>query len=620
MKHVFVVSIGPVQDFIASARRSRDLWFGSWLLSELAKAAALKIIESNGNQENYLIFPSPKNIGELKPESEFNAPNKLLAVIESSPVELGEAVEITVRERLMEIRDGAFQRVAVRDFYQIVAQNQVDDLVEFYWASAQMPTEDRYEEARKLAEKSLSARKTTRDFKLVTWGSNAPKSSLDGQRESVIHDDVFEKYQKQPEKLRKMFGVGPAERLCGVGLLKRHGQRGKDNRVYSTSHVAAIPLIQSMHNKPGAGEAAQAYFQALEGDQIGFDLSDHSGVPQEDKVFGWYDGRLLFEERFLDFLGDETKRQKARDALSSLLKTVTDGKRPMPYYALLHADGDRMGKAIDGLKTPDEHRRLSQKLAEFAKEVGPLVNHNHSGSLVYSGGDDVLAFVPLHTVLSCAEGLAQLFHHKLAEFTVNEAGRTVSPTLSVGIAVGHHLDPLSETLELARKAEKAAKKAGRNALAVTVSKRSGSDTTIVGQWGTVNARLNLFVALHRLDAIPDGAAYELRKLALELNEAQHLAQKSSFLAGIRAEAARILARKRAEGGTKELGPKIREAIEDLMNSKTLSVQAIAEELIVAKEFARAEDLAMLPKPTSTDLEPMIEEIKKHGGRHENLGD
>lgn len=614
MKHVFVVSIGPVQDFIASARRSRDLWFGSWLLSELAKAAAVEIIEFNGNQKNCLIFPSPKNISELKPRSEFNAPNKLLAVIECSPTELGQAVEMAVKARLTEIRDDAFQRVDPQHFYRTVAQNQVADLIEMYWAAAEMPTETDYPKARNRAEKALSARKATRDFRSVTWGSDAPKSSLDGQRESVIEDKLFEDLKNEPEKLREMFGVGPAERLCGVGLLKRHGQRGEENRVFSTSHVAAIPLIHSMRGKSGARDAVTAYVDRLRGPEIGYNLDDHDAVPERDEVFGRYDGRLLFEERFLDFLGDETKRQKAREALSSLLKAVTDGKRPMPYFALLHADGDRMGKAIDGLKTPDEHRRLSQKLAEFAEEVHKKVEE-HSGSLVYSGGDDVLAFVPLHTVLSCAEGLARLFHHKLVEFTVNEDGRTVSPTLSVGIAVGHHLDPLSETLELARKAEKAAKKAGRNALAVTVSKRSGSDTTIVGQWGTVNARLKLFVALHRLDAIPDGAAYELRKLALELNEAQHLAQKSSFLAGIRAEAARILARKRAEGGTEALKENIRLAIEELMTSKTLSVQAIAEELIVAKEFARAEDLAMLPEPTPTDLEPMIEEIKKHGGKN-----
>jgi len=40
MKYLLICSIGPVQDFIATARRSRDLWYGSWMLSELAKSAA----------------------------------------------------------------------------------------------------------------------------------------------------------------------------------------------------------------------------------------------------------------------------------------------------------------------------------------------------------------------------------------------------------------------------------------------------------------------------------------------------------------------------------------------------------------------------------------------------
>ena len=46
--HLVVFHVGPVQEFIASARRSRDLGFGSWLMSELSKAAAEAIVESSG--------------------------------------------------------------------------------------------------------------------------------------------------------------------------------------------------------------------------------------------------------------------------------------------------------------------------------------------------------------------------------------------------------------------------------------------------------------------------------------------------------------------------------------------------------------------------------------------
>ena len=37
-RYLIQVAVGPVQGFIATARRSRDLWFGSYLLSELSKA------------------------------------------------------------------------------------------------------------------------------------------------------------------------------------------------------------------------------------------------------------------------------------------------------------------------------------------------------------------------------------------------------------------------------------------------------------------------------------------------------------------------------------------------------------------------------------------------------
>ena len=46
--------IGPVQDFIAAARSTRDLWSGSYLLSWLVAAGIRKLKEVGGE----LIFPS----------------------------------------------------------------------------------------------------------------------------------------------------------------------------------------------------------------------------------------------------------------------------------------------------------------------------------------------------------------------------------------------------------------------------------------------------------------------------------------------------------------------------------------------------------------------------------
>ena len=52
--HLLLVRLGPVQDFIAQARRTRDLWYGSHLLSELGRAAARALVDGGVT----LIFPS----------------------------------------------------------------------------------------------------------------------------------------------------------------------------------------------------------------------------------------------------------------------------------------------------------------------------------------------------------------------------------------------------------------------------------------------------------------------------------------------------------------------------------------------------------------------------------
>src|SRR5437763_12889337 len=68
---LFIATLGPVQPFIASSRRTRDLFAGSALLSELSKAAARAIVEQEKSLES-LIFPAPSDKDTLKSETSFN--------------------------------------------------------------------------------------------------------------------------------------------------------------------------------------------------------------------------------------------------------------------------------------------------------------------------------------------------------------------------------------------------------------------------------------------------------------------------------------------------------------------------------------------------------------------
>jgi CRISPR-associated protein Cmr2 len=301
---------------------------------------------------------------------------------------------------------------------------------------------------------------------------------------------------------------------------------------------------------------------------------------------------LLFKERLKEFV-EPDKLPAVQDALTRFF-AQTGLPRPSPYYALLFADGDRMGKAIDSLTTQADHRRLSALLTEFASRVPDIVRR-HKGSLIYSGGDDVLAFLPLHTALNCARDLALDFNHSLRGFPIEEDGQTNYPTLSAGIAVAHHLEPLQDALTLARRAEKKAKEIpGKNALAIIVDKRSGVSRVIADTWTTIDSRLQTFIGWHCSDEIPDKAGYELRDLALRL-EASKVKTKEDrdYLdRAKRSEAMRILHRKRAGHGRQEVGDLVLDKLEDMLaltnsGGQEVAVDRLADELIIAKVFADA---------------------------------
>ncbi|MCA0352076.1 MAG: type III-B CRISPR-associated protein Cas10/Cmr2 [Chloroflexi bacterium] len=610
MSHLLLITIGPVQDFIASARRTRDLWFGSWLLSELSKAAAQSIYQAKGN----LIFPYPTDSDQdLEANSAFNVPNKILAEVEGDVKTIADAAKNGLDTRLNEIRNGAFAKVTGA-FDQARANDQINALMEFNWVALPLGTD--YAKTREQLEHLMAARKNTRNFSEVTWGTRAPKSSIDGERESVIDEKYYPpagmantspEYAKIVTRLYRDYGINVGERLSGVDILKRHGQKGADSRFPSTSHMAAIPVFNYLlgmntkeQSKNKVAQSWDTYIANLNTIPAAQEYIRNEVTPKSQDIFKDYDGSLLFAERFNDALvGDDLKN--AQKYLHDFLKPFLDTTTPIPYYAILHADGDAMGKFINATHRMDEHQDISEKLTRFAGNV-KLIVEKHQGALVYSGGDDVLAFLPLTssfeiqesdnkrfaTVFDCAAELADEFKQKLANSMVS---------LSVGIAIVHHLEPLSDALDLARKAEQKAKAVtGKNALAINLSKRGGADRIIAGSWAKPEGQFSLYerlthlIELHQAEQIPLGFAFELHDLSIRLKD---------LPANIfHAEAKRIIERKHTSNGKKvkdTIAGQLLKMIDDLLldqNTKPHSgIQQFADEVIIAEFIAKAQKLA-----------------------------
>lgn len=620
-EHLLLASLGPVQDFIASARRCQDLWFGSWLLSELSKAAAAGMIDCIGTGDDAvgaLVFPGATARAALERGSDTSVANKILVRIRGDAAhvrEVAQAGEKAMRARLTELRSHAFRRAGRDDparakhFHERSAIAQVDDLIEYYWVAVPEPPDgDGYATARAEAERLLAARKNTRTWGQPSWAADGiPKSTLDGARESVLDESIFDTpvtgALRRPaisaKERRVWYGVHGAERLCGVGVLKRQGVqldaqgRPTRERFFSTSHVAALPLMIGLErDEARASEIGRALVKLTEAiERIDPAVLDSFDVVHDrvSPVFGRLDGSLLFPNRLVETLEEFGFRDRQEEARAAVRRFLDEARRSEPgaYYAILVADGDRMGAAIDNQRHFDHHRQLSIALDNFAREAGAIVR-KHDGSLIYSGGDDVLAFLPLHRAVACARALADAFRQRLSDWPTRDGDR---PSLSAGLGIVHHLEPMRAALDVARGAERLAKhEGGRNALGIVLSKRAGATVEVVGKWDKLVPRLNELVKLHRCEAISDKAGHELAELALLTKNAEPAALE--MLRQIqRSEAMRILRRKRASRGAEALTRETLERLETMLEELRDVPSALGNELVIAAHIAAAMDQA-----------------------------
>lgn len=130
MPYLFLFHIGPVQSFIASARRTRDLWFGSQLLSDLSWIAAAYIAENYGHET--LIFPSFAAKELHLPATERNVSNKIVALLEpkEDATLFAHAVEQTIKARLNRIKELLYNDLGKAYFYRDVMDQQLEDFLE----------------------------------------------------------------------------------------------------------------------------------------------------------------------------------------------------------------------------------------------------------------------------------------------------------------------------------------------------------------------------------------------------------------------------------------------------------------------------------------------------------
>lgn len=552
---LLIFTIGPVQDFIAAARRTQDLWMGSYILAYLSYQAmkeANKQLKPHGGGVVYPVLENHPFVaadsGTLSSDQKrqlplATLPNRFTAAVPDIDTgrKVAQLAEHAVFEAWREVAEAVRSRfraclktdaVGMQYWDSVWAeQTEPTQWMEIYWTVYPSQTPE-YDKLVRHAEQSLGARKALRNFTKATalgekdtitgdraalsTAANMPRPKLREEWDSIAKRlyELSEGKAKEYKGLSAALTRDGAERLSAISTTKRFAQRfffenrdkwGLRGGFPSTSSIASVifrhDLLHYNAEHPGSNVSnkLENFLNVLQQDPPIPQTMAEKSFPPLNKAFHsellTYDGDLFFRETYVlkrlqddyNFEGSREDVRRKRKALNDLLAAAKNAgiDAPVKYYALLLMDGDHMGKILSCAKSVEQHQLISRRLLKFALErVHGIVEDKYLGRVVYAGGDDLMAFLPIQHVLAAAQEL-NLAYREVMEELVTKGIVVKTPACSAGIAIAHHLAPLDGVLDAARHAEKTAKneeKYGRDSVVFTVLKRSGEQLDVGAHW------------------------------------------------------------------------------------------------------------------------------------------
>lgn len=596
--------LGPVQSFITAARRTHDLWAGSYILSFLAfqalRAVATRLGPDAIVSPNVVHLPLAQRLLFERPTREEGKvkllraalPNRLLAVVPEHEGQVcASAATKAIAAAWQEIAENAAGPITSSNtpgwnagFQEQIAQHLELDAVVQGWPNDRSEARHLFEALERshllkepwpdrpelfdrpglaygplfdLTHRVLAAHRATPDVR-ASSGDARPKCTQCGEREQMGPRD---EPHRQAERCRKLWDdvsstasdgtlqITHGERLCAVCITKRFAPRtyfgsqnsllglhwgNEDDRTFlrfpSVPSIAAAPYLKHLRTQWNRvqNEASQWLdkLDALQRKEVlnftppGNLLPGLGPLGRKERLLQ-HDGTWLYETSYDPDVcwrnhfsvgpnREDARCQKLTNLLPQALRALralchaAGDARPSSYYAVIQLDGDRMGEWLTGRHPnsptlselfgsialsngadrkrplfPALHGELSSRLGLLAEKLHELVD-SHLGRVVYAGGDDLLAILPLGTALACLGKLRRVV--RSWQYLGSRA------TVSAGVAIAHWRDPLPRVLQAARNAQRRAKgdvprdthgRTGRDRLAIHLDRRSGEPLSLV---------------------------------------------------------------------------------------------------------------------------------------------
>ena len=584
---LMVFSITPVQPFIARARKLRDFWTGSVILSWMAFEGLCWVMENLG--PDHVLYPSlidqpliniyletkwnikghhKPAFWQAQPSDIASLPNKFLFLLPLNYTEeIGDSIKQHIINKWYELSELVFKKLqnelnwknnSLKNI-QTIFHRQISHFWEMQWACTKLlsyndreeidlllPASDfskqfeflecshaiieqkhykyqttgmgaLYSVTHKLVQSALAVRKNIKTN--FHSEENGQKCHLCGEFE-VLHDFEHKEglkaatYKKHIDRfwqaIREKFGDSDFrenEKLCSLCLIKRLLPYAvPDDHILCRTFKKADTF-------PSTTEIALHHY---------------------------------FEKEKIPVTERKKKAQEIYNSKSG--RGQNNLKNQDKYYALLLMDGDKMGYLVSGetiaatwesvmhpdlqkrltepdfdsvfrknwklifekikkrFLTPAIHAAISESLGDFALYGVSSIITAHQGRLIYAGGDDVCAVLPVSEALEAAREIANYYtgYFKLItrennSYQIEELTNTWQPvpgklsvnlgqgqdiSISAGILICHHKENLSQMIARAHTLleQKAKEQGGRNSCAIELKKRAGGSRYFIRKW------------------------------------------------------------------------------------------------------------------------------------------
>lgn len=427
MKYIIAVNIRSVQDYISKARKVLDLSNSSKIFSNMMYSFISELNKKT------------KNIDVIYPAVD-------LAVIESSKQDYSNYLmsvfnyEGDIRLLIEDLETDVYTNLA-NDYKENITSALLKGYLvscDNYFQGIEQLFKDQFK--MNIVVKELKSEKKYYDsYVEVTKAINNLKNSYDFNQLSVL-EGLKNKVNKSRKKLKKCH-------ICGEYTTRYVREDSKHKNLDYVNYINSVDKllkkdealcdvcfykrIKDYENKdtPSTYDIATNYFRAKMNEI-------NKGNANIDNLLGELDSKIndeIIDSKYCyqKNIFNLEKRIKSGELVVSntnrILKKIEDLKTilkkakekeiiPASQYALVQLDIDNLGEWMRGNYFKEDQsslihnqRDLSKAIIKFSQDIKKEFNNELLGHVVYAGGDDFLAFLPVEKILEAVKMIKEKF-------------------------------------------------------------------------------------------------------------------------------------------------------------------------------------------------------------------